>query len=90
MLLAHLLPRGRLLVLPGEGHLMLMDRESGCHPAIREFLAAPAVEDAAVWKQAVEVDEHALEAGFAATGYQLPTWSIPVGLYRRRWLRGSG
>jgi pimeloyl-ACP methyl ester carboxylesterase len=90
MLLAHLLPRGRLLVLPGEGHLMLMDSESGCHPAAREFLAADAVEDAAVWEQAVEVDERALEAGLAATGFQLPTWSIPVGLYRRRWLRRSG
>jgi len=38
-LLAAKLPHARLLVLPGEGHLMLLDPDSGALPAIRDFLA---------------------------------------------------
>ena len=49
-LLAAKLPHARLLVLPGEGHLMLLDPDSGALPAIRAFLADGA------WGEAVEVD----------------------------------
>jgi pimeloyl-ACP methyl ester carboxylesterase len=38
-LLAGRLPDARLLVLPGEGHLMLLDPDSPALPAIRAFLA---------------------------------------------------
>ncbi len=38
-LLAAKLSHARLLVLPGEGHLMLLDPDSGALPAIRAFLA---------------------------------------------------
>jgi poly(3-hydroxyoctanoate) depolymerase len=86
MLLAHLLPNGRLLVLDGEGHLMLMDRASGVQPAIREFLRAPTLEEAAVWQTAARIDWRELEIGMAATNWQLPTWSIVSRVMRHRWV----
>jgi pimeloyl-ACP methyl ester carboxylesterase len=87
MLLAHMLPNARLVLLRGEGHLMLMDDESQSHPAIREFVEAPSYEETQVWQQALDVDEQALKVGLASAGFQLPSWSIPAGLIRRTWLR---
>lgn len=89
MLLAHLLPRGRLLVLRGEGHLMLMDPESGSLRSILDFLTAPRIARAASWRQAVEIDAKELETGFATTNFQLPTWSLPARFVRRRSLRSA-
>ena len=48
-LLAAKLPNARLLVVPGEGHLLLLDPESRALPAIRAFVADGA------WGDAVEV-----------------------------------
>jgi hypothetical protein len=38
LLLAHKLPDARLLVAPGEGHLLLLDPDSRALPAIQDFV----------------------------------------------------
>ena len=38
LLLAHKLPDARLLVAPGEGHLLLLDPDSRALPAIHDFV----------------------------------------------------
>jgi len=90
MMLAHLLPNGRLTVLSGEGHLMVMDADSMAHPAIREFLSAQSLDKAPVWQQAVTVSGAQLQAALATSGRQLPPWSIANARMRRRWLRPAG
>jgi pimeloyl-ACP methyl ester carboxylesterase len=89
MLLAHMLPNGRLLVLQGEGHLMLMDDASGSLPAIREFISAPRLDRAEVWKKAAVIDAEELKIGVANAGFQLPNWNLVAGLMRRSYVRRS-
>jgi pimeloyl-ACP methyl ester carboxylesterase len=88
MLLAHMLPNGRLLVLRGEGHLMLMDADSTVLPAIQEFLSARRLDRARVWREASAVDAEELRIGMASVGWQIPSWSVVAGLMRRSWVRG--
>jgi pimeloyl-ACP methyl ester carboxylesterase len=90
MLLAHMLPNGRLRVVSGEGHLMLMDADSAALPAIREFLSAPRLDQARVWREASQVDAQELGIGIANAGWQIPSWSAVAALMRRNWVgRGA-
>lgn len=86
MMLAHLLPNGRLLVCPDEGHLIAMDPDSVAHPAIREFLTAPALERTEVWRQARRVDAEELETALFGAPFQLPPMSIFNDRARQRWI----
>ena len=87
MMLAHLLPQGRLLVLRGEGHLLVLDADSPSHDAICGFLMAETLEDSGVWQDALEIDAEELRIGMASAGWQLPQWSLLAARARRRWLR---
>lgn len=86
MMLAYRLPHGRLIVLRDEGHLMLLDAESECHAAIRGFLGPDDLDASETWQGAVEVDAQELRIALAATGIQIPPWSIANAVMRRRWL----
>jgi pimeloyl-ACP methyl ester carboxylesterase len=86
MMVAHLLPNGRLVVVPGEGHLMVLDGDSQAHTAIREFLSAKDLSRAPVWKRAQVVETADLEAELAAAPRQLPPLSVYAGRARRRYL----
>jgi poly(3-hydroxyoctanoate) depolymerase len=86
MLLTHLLPRARLLVCPGEGHLMVMDTDSASHPAICEFLSAERFDRTKVWRQGRTVSNQELDVALFAAPLQLPPLSILSSLMRRRWL----
>lgn len=88
-LIAHLLPNGRLVVLAGEGHLMLMDTDSGSHPAIRDFLSAWLLDRAETWRQADPVDAESLRRALADAGCQLPPWNLANSFMRRRWVRAG-
>ena len=55
LLLAHHLPRARLVTCGGEGHLLLASEDSAALPAIDEFLDAPDAERSAVWMRAEDV-----------------------------------
>ena len=66
LLLANRLPAGRLLVAPGEGHLLLLDPQSSALPAIRDFLFSEELEASAAWREAVEVTPPMLDAALPA------------------------
>ncbi|HEX4106563.1 MAG TPA: alpha/beta fold hydrolase [Solirubrobacteraceae bacterium] len=86
MLIAHMVQRGRLMVLPDEGHLLLMDPHSGALPPIRAFLAAPDHSRSEVWRSALAVQAWHLRLGLAATGWQLQPFGLLSAWKRRRWL----
>lgn len=85
MMLAQRLSNGRLLLLPDDGHLMLLDAGSAVHPAVREFVECEDLEDAAVWRQAMEIDEDDVRHALGGVGVQLPPWSLANALARRYW-----
>ena len=86
MIIAHLLPRGRLLVYPDEGHLLVMDPDSVCQADIRDFLTAEPLERSGAWARAAEVDSEQLRTALARVRRQVPPWSVANALARRRWL----
>jgi pimeloyl-ACP methyl ester carboxylesterase len=86
LLLAHLLPRGRLLVVPGEGHLMLTDPDSAVHAPIRSFLGAPSLAREPVWRHATIVEDWAVRDALATTKRQVQPWGVIGGRVRRKWL----
>jgi pimeloyl-ACP methyl ester carboxylesterase len=65
MLLGRHLPNARLLVAPGEGHLLLMDDDSAVLPAIGDFLAAGDPEESDAWRTATVVDDATLRRALA-------------------------
>ncbi|HYH89452.1 MAG TPA: alpha/beta hydrolase, partial [Solirubrobacteraceae bacterium] len=77
LLLAERLPAGRLLVAPGEGHLLLLDPQSSALPAIRDFLVSEELADSATWREAVAVTRPMLDAALPAVPAGLPN---PVSL----------
>jgi poly(3-hydroxyoctanoate) depolymerase len=90
MLITHMLPNARLLVCPGEGHLIALDQDSVAHPAIREFLSAESVDETDVWNSAVTVDAEELGIALFGAPIQLPPWSMINSAVRRRWLPHAG
>ena len=86
MLLAHLLPNGRLLVCRDEGHLIAMDADSVAHPAIREFFTASRLDRAKVWREAAQVSTEELQIALFSAPLQLPPLSILNARARGRWL----
>jgi hypothetical protein len=89
-MLTHMLPNARLVVCPGEGHLMVMDEDSVAHPQIREFLSAEVVEKTKVWKGAATVDAQELKVALFGAPLQLPPLSVINATMRRRWLPKAG
>ena len=77
LLLAERLPAGRLLVAPGEGHLLLLDPQSSALPAIRDFLVSEELGDSATWREAVAVTRPMLDAALPAVPAGMPN---PVSL----------
>ncbi len=61
LLLAHRIPRARLLLAPGEGHLLLLDPDSAAHPAIRDFVRCEELDGSEAYTRSVDVDEAMLE-----------------------------
>jgi poly(3-hydroxyoctanoate) depolymerase len=77
LLLAHKLPEARVLVAPGEGHLLLLDPDSRALPAIRDFVC----HDEPEWGEAVEVTKSMLDAELrAATDFQHPLALMSAGV----------
>jgi pimeloyl-ACP methyl ester carboxylesterase len=89
MIIAHLLPNGRLLLMRGEGHLMLLDDTSGAHPPIREFLECDDLPQAQAWRLAQVVSPKRLQLELSTKMLQIQPW--PWGLagsyQRHRWLK---
>lgn len=86
MLLANQLHEARLVILRGEGHLMLLDEDSGVHDAVSAYLAAPDLDEADVWQRARVVGDDDLAIALSGISGQLPPWGTAAGLIRRRHL----
>jgi poly(3-hydroxyoctanoate) depolymerase len=84
MLLTHLLPCGRVLLAPGEGHLLLMDEDSRALAPIARFLAGADPEPE--WGAARTVSAADLQAAFGEVGLQLQPFGLLSALQRRRFL----
>jgi pimeloyl-ACP methyl ester carboxylesterase len=82
LLLASRLPRARVLVAPGEGHLLLMDPESVVLEPIRDFLRAESLEAASAWRGSPVVTPRDADAAIAATAHQTQPWGVLNGLFR--------
>ena len=74
LLLAHKLPDARLLVAPGEGHLLLLDPDSRALPAIHDFVCDGDRGDA------VEVTKAMLDAELRATDETNPLALMSAGV----------
>ena len=89
MILAHLLPNGRLLLVRSEGHLMMVDAHSRTHAAMREFICADDLTTTRVWDEAQPVDADELRIALAGA----PSVALPWGRdarIRRKYLHGLG
>jgi pimeloyl-ACP methyl ester carboxylesterase len=85
-IISYLLPHSRLGVLEGEGHLLVLDEQSGSHAAIRDFLSADDPEQSAPWAEGRRVDERQLRQELALVRRQVPPLSWLDARARRRWL----
>ena len=74
LLLAHRIPRARLLLAPGEGHLLLLDPGSRALPAIHDFVCD------GDRGEAVEVTRPMLDAELRATVEQHPLALMSAGV----------
>jgi pimeloyl-ACP methyl ester carboxylesterase len=84
MMIAHLVPDARLLVIPDEGHLMLLDDRSTAHAPIRQFFEAETLAEAPVWQRARRVNEDDVRSALAGKGLQIQPWPWgPLGSYLR-------
>ena len=86
-IIAHLVPNSRLLVLPDEGHLLMIDEQGAAHAAVHEFLTADAVEDAAAWRDGIDVEAQDVRRALDDAPRQLPPLSLLDARARRKYLR---
>lgn len=81
--LARLLPDGRLHVLPGEGHFLVFDRDSGTIPLLEDFFSSPTLRRSRAWSTGTVVDDDAtVDAAFEASIGAQPYRALS-GAYRR-------
>jgi pimeloyl-ACP methyl ester carboxylesterase len=60
LMLARHLPHGRCHVLADEGHMMLLDPDSGAHALLLDFFSSPTLDRCAAWTDGVVVDDDVL------------------------------
>lgn len=82
-LLARRIPEARLLVSPGDGHLLLFDSESPALARIQEFLDSGDLVDSATWGESLDVTEQDEEAALSGT----VAGSFPYGIYHAGYRR---
>ena len=82
-LLGRYMPNARLVIVPGEGHLLLMDHDSAALPFIGDFISASTVASSTAWRDGIDVDDEMLERVLAA---HPPGWDNPAALLSA-WVR---
>jgi poly(3-hydroxyoctanoate) depolymerase len=78
LLLAQRIPRARLQVARGEGHLLLLDPDSAVHPVIRDFLRRDDLRASDAFRRTVEVDEATVRAALREERlpFPHPIWAL--------------
>ena len=88
LLLAHHIPRARLFVAAGEGHLLLLDSDSPALPVVRDFVAADDLATAPAWRDATYVTRPMLDDALAREGLRLHNpLSVASAAVRTLWRR---
>ena len=82
LLLARHVPHGRCHVLPGEGHLMLLDADSRARSLLLDFFSSPTLEGSAAWTDGVVVDDDVLGAALREASGMQPFRTLNS-IYRR-------
>jgi poly(3-hydroxyoctanoate) depolymerase len=72
LMLARRIPRARLLLAPGEGHLMLLDPDSAAYPLIRSFLSSDDLPSSDARRATIKPDKSMVQAALRANGVPLP------------------
>lgn len=85
MLLTRLLPQARMLVVPGEGHLLFLSPQSPVLAPVREFLTAEPLAGASVWRQARDVTADDFRRAIPRLSAQAQPWGVIGAVMRRRW-----
>lgn len=78
LVLAHRIPRARLMIAPGEGHLLLLDPDSAAHRMVRAFLMSDDLRASEAWERTVKVHRGMVDAALGAGRVQLqnPVWLL--------------
>lgn len=76
LLMASRIPDARVLIAKGEGHFLLMDTESCALPAIGEFLSAPVLAEAPVWRDAHRPTDAEAADRLRADGMGAQPWGV--------------
>jgi poly(3-hydroxyoctanoate) depolymerase len=84
-ILARRIPNARLRVIPGEGHLLLMDEQSAAFEPIRRFLRAETLDRDAAWRDATVVDDALLAAAMPESKGAGRAFGAPGAAWRRAW-----
>jgi pimeloyl-ACP methyl ester carboxylesterase len=83
-LLVSLLPNARGTVLPGEGHLMLADHDSGVHTLVVDFLTAEQHDRSEAWTGGFgAIRGDALRRAMRGTHRQAQPWGLAYAVIRR-------
>lgn len=88
-LLARRIRRARLVVAPGEGHLLLFDVRTAAASHIQEFLDAPDFADSATWRNGLRVTDAELSEILRASRSGPWPWG-QLSAMSRRWVSPSG
>jgi pimeloyl-ACP methyl ester carboxylesterase len=72
LLLAERIPRARLMVAKGEGHLLLLDPDSAAHPVIRDFLICDDPRSSDAFAGTIDVDEQMVRQALREEDVKLP------------------
>jgi pimeloyl-ACP methyl ester carboxylesterase len=84
-ILARRLPNARLVVAPGEGHLIMMDPASAALDPIAAFLQAHRLEDEPAWRDATVVDDALLHEALRSTRDASRPLRAAGAVWRRVW-----
>lgn len=76
LMMALKMPQARIVIVPEEGHFLLLDSDAKAFVPVREFLAADDLDDAEVWRTAVSPDAGQVSEQLRADGLGAPPWGI--------------
>lgn len=87
LMMASRIPQARVLVVPDDGHFLLLDEQSAAPRSVGEFLAADQLEDSQVWRAARTA--HRAEAAdlLRADGLGALPWGAVSAVVRRAYAR---
>jgi pimeloyl-ACP methyl ester carboxylesterase len=89
-LLAQRIEGARLLVVPDEGHLLLLDEHGQAHEPLREFFSSPKLDDSTTWNRAAIIDKNTSIAAARQRGIGAAPWAQLSTFSRRLLLRSPG